>query len=1330
NWGDGNTQTVTGNPSSATHIYTDGPNAFTVSATATDEDGTFNANSLAVTVNNVAPTLVISGASSTNEGSVYTLGLSSSDPGQDTINHWTINWGDGNTQTVSGNPSSAIHIYADGPNAFTIVATATDEDGTFNANNLAVTVNNVAPTLVISGASSTNEGSAYTLGLSSSDPGQDTINHWTINWGDGNTQTVSGNPSSAIHVYADGPNAFTVSATATDEDGTFNANSLAVTVNNVAPTLVISGATSTNEGSTYTLGLSSSDPGQDTINHWTINWGDGNTQTVSGNPSSATHVYADGPNSFTVSATATDEDGTFNANSLAVTVNNVAPTLVISGVSSTNEGSTYTLGLSSSDPGQDTINHWTINWGDGNTQTVSGNPSSATHVYADGPNSFTVSATATDEDGTFNANNLAVTVNNVAPTLVISGVSSLNEGSTYSLGLSSSDPGQDTINHWTINWGDGNTQTVSGNPSSATHLYTDGPNSFTIIATATDEDGTFNANNLAIGVINVAPTGTLTNGGAVSVGSTGTVSFTGQSDPSSVDTTSGFHYAFDFNNDGTFDSGNGTYAGSATSATATVPASYLSTAGSYVVKGRILDKDGGFTDYTTTITVNGGTNHTPTLTEACTSVTVNEGQTATNSGTWADADAGDVVTLSASIGTMTKASNGTWTWSLGTNDGPSQSQTVTITATDSHAASATKTFSLVVNNVAPTAVISNGGSVNNGSNGSVSFASQYDPSSVDTSSGFHYAFDFNNDGTFDSGNGTYAGSGTTASATVPASYLTTAGSHTIRGRIIDKDGGFTDYTTSITVIGNVNHPPTVNVTNSTITVYEGQTAQNVGTWSDVDSNDVVTLHASLGTISKSSNGTWSWSFLTTDGPTQSQTVTITATDSHNATATKTFSLVVNNVAPVITTISNTAPSCGATQSGDQVKVTAAFSDAGTADTHTAVINWGDGTTTTGSISEISGAGTATGKHAYATGGYFTITVTITDDDGGIASQTTSTAIAGAQLLPNGELLILGTTGDDSVTVTKGSQGKIIVQLNLNQGCGSGGSNDDDDDENDDGCNNGNDDSNNNCGDNRDDNNSQNGCYGGWNDDDEGDDDEGDDNGCNTHSTQSTLSFNAASISSIVMYLCDGDDQAVIAGTGGCYGAGVNIPAKLYGEAGDDYLQGGDGDDLLDGGDSNDQLDGGNGNDMLFGGAGCDTLWGDAGNDVLVGGDGNDSLFGGTGRDILIGGQGADNLDSGDDDDVLIAGTTSFDTNSTALNLLRSEWASTNSYATRVSNLLNGTGSILAGSGVQLKKSGAGETVFSDISHDYLAGDSGTDLYFASLNDSLQGRTGSETLVSV
>src|SRR5262249_60190336 len=107
--------------------------------------------------------------------------------------------------------------------------------------------------------------------------------------------------------------------------------SLVVTVLNVAPTLTLSGASAVNEASTYTLNLAVSDPGQDAIASWTITWGDGSVQTVAGNPGSVSHTYANGPRTYTITATAGDEDGTYNAgNSLNVTVTNVATTASIS----------------------------------------------------------------------------------------------------------------------------------------------------------------------------------------------------------------------------------------------------------------------------------------------------------------------------------------------------------------------------------------------------------------------------------------------------------------------------------------------------------------------------------------------------------------------------------------------------------------------------------------------------------------------------------------------------------------------------------------------------------------------------------------------------------------------------------------------------------------------------------------------------------------------------------------------------------------------------------------------------------------------------------------
>ena len=80
-------------------------------------------------------------------------------------------------------------------------------------------------------------------------------------------------------------------------------------------------------------------------------------------------------------------------------------------------------------------------------------------------------------------------------------------------------------------------------------------------------------------------------------------------------------------------------------------------------------------------------------------VTVDEGQTAVNSGNYFQFfDA----TLSASVGSIISDA-GTWNWSWPTTDGPDDSQEVEITRKDFFFLSNSKTFDLVVNNLPPTA---------------------------------------------------------------------------------------------------------------------------------------------------------------------------------------------------------------------------------------------------------------------------------------------------------------------------------------------------------------------------------------------------------------------------------------------------------------------------------------------------------------------------------------------------------------------------------------------------------------------------------------------------
>src|SRR5207237_5494005 len=122
---------------------------------------------------------------------------------------------------------------------------------------------------------------------------------------------------------------------------------LPANVNNVPPTIAVSGATNVDEGSPYTLNLGAvTDPGQDTVSSYVVHWGDGHTNTYSSN-GDVTHTYADGPNDYPITVDLVDEDGTFldRANAFSVHVKNVAPTIAISGNASVDEGSSYSLTL-------------------------------------------------------------------------------------------------------------------------------------------------------------------------------------------------------------------------------------------------------------------------------------------------------------------------------------------------------------------------------------------------------------------------------------------------------------------------------------------------------------------------------------------------------------------------------------------------------------------------------------------------------------------------------------------------------------------------------------------------------------------------------------------------------------------------------------------------------------------------------------------------------------------------------------------------------------------------------------------------------------------------
>jgi streptogramin lyase len=89
-----------------------------------------------VAIDNTSPVLSTTGDATVVTGLVYTLDLAAIDPGDDTISSWTVNWGDGTIETIAGDPGSLTHTYSRSGFTFDILASATDEDGTYLQNEL------------------------------------------------------------------------------------------------------------------------------------------------------------------------------------------------------------------------------------------------------------------------------------------------------------------------------------------------------------------------------------------------------------------------------------------------------------------------------------------------------------------------------------------------------------------------------------------------------------------------------------------------------------------------------------------------------------------------------------------------------------------------------------------------------------------------------------------------------------------------------------------------------------------------------------------------------------------------------------------------------------------------------------------------------------------------------------------------------------------------------------------------------------------------------------------------------------------------------------------
>jgi PKD repeat protein len=405
----------------------------------------------------------------------------------------TWDFGDGSTATGTLTPT---HIYGDN-GIYTVILTITDDDGGVGSDSLIINVDNTAPIVIIGNDQVVNEGDLVSFNGDFLDPGD--LDTHIIEWdfGDGSIATGILTPT---HTYGDN-GIFIVNLTVTDDDGGVSSDSLIITVNNVVPIVVAGDNQIINEGDLVSFNGDFYDPGD--LDTHIIEWdfGDGSTATGTLTPS---HLYVEN-GIYTVILTITDDDGGVGSDSLTITVNNVVPTVDAGDDQMVNEGDLVSFNGDFYDPGDLDTHSITWDFGDGSTATGTLTP---THIYGDN-GIYTIILTITDDDGGVGSDNLVITVNNIAPSVNISGMK--KSFNTVNVTGYAYDPGCDDLTFiW--DWDDGSSNTISHYlndllnfpfdiEENVEHIY-NLSGEFMITLTVMDDDGGIGTDSINIRLMN------------------------------------------------------------------------------------------------------------------------------------------------------------------------------------------------------------------------------------------------------------------------------------------------------------------------------------------------------------------------------------------------------------------------------------------------------------------------------------------------------------------------------------------------------------------------------------------------------------------------------------------------------------------------------------------------------------------------------------------------------------------------------------------------------------------------------------------------------------
>ncbi len=325
---------------------------------------------------NAAPVIDALNVADGDEGAEVSLSVDAHDDDDDNL---TYSWDFGDGETASG--ENVKHTWADDGD-YTVTVTVSDGEEE-DSESATVSVTNVAPTLSVDGASSGQEAQARTFEADTSDVEADTV---SVTWDFGDGETGSGDE--VTYAWTD-DGTYTVTVTASDEDGGETTETFNISISNRAPTLQVSAsATSGDEGDSFAFSAVTSDVTDDTVS---VTWDFGDGQTANG--LAVTHTFTD-DGTFVVEVIASDEDGGVTSEKVYLDIANVAPSLTnLQLPPAVRQGEDVTITIEATDPGDDEV---TITWNMGDGTTYEGG--TVTHTYSKS-DTYTVTVCATDDDG-------------------------------------------------------------------------------------------------------------------------------------------------------------------------------------------------------------------------------------------------------------------------------------------------------------------------------------------------------------------------------------------------------------------------------------------------------------------------------------------------------------------------------------------------------------------------------------------------------------------------------------------------------------------------------------------------------------------------------------------------------------------------------------------------------------------------------------------------------------------------------------------------------------------------------------------------------------------